>query len=160
MPAVVSNSLGKGKSYHYYFLPGQSFRYGYVGQGGNASQQTIMAMLDLVTEAAGVKLPVTHNGGLGGGFGVETPLLVGPAGSVVTLLNWAGQEFNSSTGMLTLNISLGFVPSKAQSVEQGVLHPKPVAGGVKGDVTVTLPLASADILSFYKSDDEASNCMR
>ena len=71
------------------------------------------------------------------------------AGSVVTLLNWARHEFNSSTGLLTLNISLGFAPSKASSVEHGAIVAKPLAGE-KGAVTVTVPLQSADFLLFHK----------
>ena len=109
-PALVANTVGKGRSLHFYFLPGQSFRYGYAGEGGNASMHTLMAVLENITAGA-ADAPVTASSRL-----VETPLLAGPEGSVVTLLNWARHEFNSSTGLLTLNISLGFAPSKASSV--------------------------------------------
>ena len=142
-PALVANTVGKGRSLHFYFLPGQSFRYGYAGEGGNASMHTLMAVLENITAGA-ADAPVTASSRL-----VETPLLAGPEGSVVTLLNWARHEFNSSTGLLTLNISLGFAPSKASSVEHGAIVAKPLAGE-KGAVTVTVPLQSADFLLFHK----------
>ena len=77
---------------------------------------------------------------------VEAPLLQGQghAGSVVTLLNWNnGVPFNASTSMLTVDVALGFTPSKVESVEHGSLKATPVVGKA-GVVSVTLPLASAD----------------
>ena len=93
----------------------------------------------------GVVPPVTTSS-----LDVEAPLLAGPLGSVVTLLNWAERPFNSSTGLITVNATLGFVPSRAESVLHGPLHPTPIAGHGAAAVTVTLPLDAADFLLFYK----------
>ena len=81
---------------------------------------------------------------------VEAPLLAGPKGSVMTLLNWVWthHQFNASTALLTVNVSLGFNnPSKVESVEHGTVKAAPIAGKA-GAVTVTVPLASADLLLF------------
>ena len=153
-PALVANGVGKGKSVHCYFLPGTSFFWGYHGAGGVASQWTLAGLLfNLTTSDAvgGVAPPVTTSS-----THVEAPLLEGPAGSVVTLLNWVpaspqwhGRVFNASTSLLTVEVALGFTPSKVQSVEHGALSATPVAGK-SGVVSVTLPLESADFLLYYK----------
>ena len=82
---------------------------------------------------------------------VEAPLLAGPEGSVVTLLNWmpAGAQFNN-TSMLTVDAVLGFKPSKVESVEHGVLTASAVPGSSSGAVRVSVPLASADFLLYHK----------
>jgi hypothetical protein len=120
---------------------------------------------------------------------VEAPLLEGPEGSVVTLLNWmpgaqnafwegaigtrerslyqdrlgtkqdnskkrvafcvGGVTFSSNTSMLSVDVVLGFKPSKVESVEHGALTATPVPGR-SGAVRVTLPLASADFLLYHK----------
>jgi hypothetical protein len=154
-PAVVTNSLGKGRSVHFYFFPGTSFWFGYTanatghrGTGGRASQWTLAGLLYNLTTSkgmAGVIPPVTTSS-----LHVEAPLLESPKGAVVTLLNWypGGAQFNESNPLI-VNVSLGFTPAKVQSVEHGVLHAKPIAGKA-GDVSVTVPLASADFLMFHK----------
>ena len=160
-PAVVANAVGRGRSVHFYFFPGTSFFDGYTadgashrGAGGMASQWTLLGLLcNLTTSeaAGGVAPPVTTSS-----LHVEAPLLAGPAGSVVTLLNWLpksaqwhGGVFNASTSLLTVEVALGFAPSKVRSVEHGALAATPVAGK-SGVVSVTLPLAAADFLLYYK----------
>ena len=140
-PAVVCNTVGKGKSVHFYFFPGTSRLQ---SSGSPASQWTLTGLLyNLTTEIGAGSSPVTSSS-----LSVETPLLEGPTGSVITLLNWSPQKFNSSTSLLTLNVTgLSFKPSKVESVEHGVVQAKPLASG---GVTLSLPLASADFLLFHK----------
>ena len=148
-PAVVTNTVGKGRSVHFYFFPGTSFWSGSC-HGCLASQQTLAGLLYNLTTSegmGGVVPPVTTSS-----LWVEAPLLEGPKGSVVTLLNWVlghNRAFNASTSLLTVEVTLGFSPSKVQSVEHGVLKVTPVKGK-RGAVSVTLPLASADVLMYYK----------
>ena len=154
-PAIVANTRGKGKSVHFYFFPGTSFFYGYTanatghrGPSGAASHNTLRGLFYNLTAGegmGGVVPPVTTSS-----LNVEAPLLQGPAGSVVTLLNWNnGVPFNASTSMLTVDVALGFTPSKVESVEHGSLKATPVVGKA-GVVSVTLPLASADFLLYHK----------
>ena len=159
-PAVVANAVGKGKSIHCYYFPGTSFWSGYTadapghrGSGGMSSQWTLMGLLWNVTTGLGGVVPSVATSSLH----VEAPLLEGPAGSVVTLLNWLpataqwhGRVFNASTTMLTVEVNLGFAPSKVQSAEHGALTATSVPG-TRGAVRVTLPLASADFLMFHKA---------
>lgn len=151
-PAIVANTVGKGKSFHCYFFPATSFWSGYTGPSGVASQWTLAGLLySLTTAEGGVIPPVTASS-----LHVETPLLEGPQGSVVTLLNWLpaspqwhGRFFNASTSLLTVQVRLGFAPSKVESVEHGVLKATAVVG--RDDmVSVKLPLASADFLLYHK----------
>ena len=152
--AVVANTVGKGKSVHFYFFPGTSFFDGCVGPGGMASQWTLSGLLYNVTTGdamGGVTPPVRTSS-----MHVEAPLLEAPAGSVVTLLNWLprtaewhNRDFNASSSLLTVEVALGFAPSRVLSVEHGVLAATPVPGK-SGVVSVTLPLASADFLMYYK----------
>lgn len=100
----------------------------------------------MAAELGGAKPPVTSSS-----LEVETPLLVGPKGSVVTLLNWAHKEFNASTKLLELNVTLGFTPSSVESVEHGPLTATPAVGAAPGTVTVQVPLAAADFLLFHKA---------
>ena len=98
-PAVVANTVGKGLSIHFYFFPGTSYFYGYTanstshrGSGGRASQWTLSGLLYNLTTGAGmggVIPPVTTSN-----MHVEAPLLQGPTGSVVTLLNWSPDDTN------------------------------------------------------------------
>lgn len=153
-PAVVANNVGKGKSIHFYFFPGTSFFDGYTYAGGMASQWTLSGLLYNLTtskEMGGV-IPRVQTSSMH----VEAPLLEGPTGSVVALLNWLpqtpewhGRVFNASTSLLTVEVDLGFAPTKVQSVEQGVLKATPIPGK-SGVVSVTLPLTSADFLMYYK----------
>ena len=157
-PAVVANTVGKGLSIHFYFFPGTSYFYGYTanttahrGSGGRASQWTLSGLLYNLTTGAGmggVIPPVTTSN-----MHVEAPLLQGPTGSVVTLLNWSPDDtnkiVNASTSLLTVEVALGFSPSKVESVEHGALTATPVPGKT-GVVSVRLPLASADFLMYHK----------
>lgn len=153
-PAVVANTVGKGKSIHFYFFPGTSFFDGCTYAGGHASQWTLSGLLYNLTtskEMGGVVPRVQTSS-----MHVEAPLFEGPTGSVVVLLNWLpqtpewhGRVFNASTSLLTVDVDLGFMPTKVQSVEQGVLKATS-APGKSGVVSVTLPLASADFLMYYK----------
>ena len=126
-------------------------RYGYTanvtghhGAGGRASQLTLIGLLyNITTAVGGVVPPVTTSS-----LFVEAPLLAGPAGSVVTLLNWSPRQF-SAADALTVEVALGFAPSKVESVEHGVLKATPVAGKA-GVVSVALPLAAADFLMYHK----------
>ena len=145
-PAVVSNTVGKGKSVHFYFFPGTSRLEGYAGAPGTASQWTLTGLLYNVTCELGAGSAPAASSSLN----VETPLLEGPMGSVITLLNWSPQQFNSTTTLLTVNVTgLSFKPSKVESIEHGVVQTKPIAGSSNG-VTMSLPLASADFLLFHK----------
>ena len=155
-PAVVANQVGKGQSVHFYFFPGTSYFYGYTanatghrGSGGRASQWTLIGLLYNLTtslDRGGVVAPVTTSS-----LHVEAPLLEGPKGSVVTLLNWVPgrAEFGANSSMLTVDVALGFTPTKVESVEHGVLAAKPVPSK-SGLLRVTLPLASADFVLFHK----------
>ena len=171
-PAITINEVGAGKSAHFYWFAGSSNVFGAectsrthgwcskypANVSGTpfqasmaASQQTIKALLwNITTGLGGAKLPVTTSSP-----DVEAPLLAGPTGSVVTLLNW---RFNTtypfyanatSVPALTVNVSLGFTPTKVESVEHGPLTAQPIAGET-GVVTVTVPLESADLLLFHK----------
>ena len=60
-----------------------------------------------------------------------------------------GVTFSSNTSMLSVDVVLGFKPSKVESVEHGALTATPVPGR-SGAVRVTLPLASADFLLYHK----------
>eukprot|EP01052_Picozoa_sp_SAG31_P014628 SAG31_NODE_916_length_11047_cov_3.507033_10_plen_375_part_00 len=151
-PAIEHNRVGKGNSVHFYFFPGTSSIFGYTanvtghrGPGGLASDWTLRAVLWNITTKLGGAMPSVRTNSLE----VETPLLAGPTGSVVTLLNWAHKEFNTSTGLLHLNVTLGFKPSKIESVEHGPIVPMPTAGS-DGTVSLGVPLSSADFLLFHK----------
>jgi hypothetical protein len=152
-PAVVLSSVGKGKSLHFFFFPGTSSMYGYTanitghrGSGGLASDWTLRALIWNATTVIGVAVPPVRTSSLE----VEAPLLAGPTGSVVTLLNWARTEFNATNGgNLAVQIVLGFTPSKVESVEHGVLATVPLAAPEVG-VALSVPLAAADFLLFYK----------
>jgi hypothetical protein len=177
-PAVTINTVGSGKSVHFYWFVGTSnvfsaqcsaHAHGWCSKypanvSGTpfqadmlASQQTVRALLWNVTVGlGGVVPPVTTNA-----LAIEAPLLEGPTGSVVTLLNWGrntsypffpgGKNGSSipSAKPLTVNVVLGFTPSRAESVEHGALTVALIPGQV-GAVTVTLPLAGADMLLFHK----------
>ena len=151
-PAIVSNVVGTGRSVHFYFFPGLSSRFGYrVAE----TAVTLQAVLAAVISAANVAPPVVTSAAPGNpnpdiGAGVETPHLVGPNGTVVTLLNWSGRQFNSTTGLLSLNVTLGFVPGKVISVEHGAIAATPVTGPAATTVALSLPLGSVDFLLFYK----------
>ena len=141
---------------HFFFFPGTSFWFGYTanatghrGAGGRVSQWTLAGLLYNLTtssEMGAVVPPVTTSS-----LHVEAPLLQGPEGSVVTLLNWMPDRapFSKNTSMLTVDVALGFKPSKVESVEHGVLMPVPGNSGT-AQTRVTLPLASADFLLFHK----------
>lgn len=163
-PAIVENTVGKGRSVHFFWLPGVSHsaiiaEYNsnrhhyqnltnsscYHGTCESIPQANIGKILSNVVEKATMAAPtaaplvsVTTNM-----TWVETPLLHGPAGSVVTLLNW------SPTGpikALTVNVSLGFTPSKVESCIHGVVVPK-ILDAV---LSVTVPLENADFLVFTR----------
>ena len=98
---------------------------------------------------------------------IETPLLHGPTGSVVTLLNWTthGQDIMHSAAAkivppgpshepnggpslpLVVNVTLGYEPKSARSVKRGAL---PMTTLGHGRVQVTVTLAAADFLIFEK----------
>ena len=74
---------------------------------------------------------------------VETPLLHGALGSVVTLLNWSPA---GPIEALTVNVSLGFTPSKVESCVHGAVVSK-----MTGEVlSLTVPLENADFLVFTR----------
>ena len=85
---------------------------------------------------------------------VETPLLLSPAGAVLTLLNWGGAVF-SAEAPLRLNVTLPFEPTRVESVEGG-----PAAVGFRvlsrdgGEVVIAtqLPLAAADFLLLWRDE--------
>ena len=97
---------------------------------------------------------------------VETPLLRGPRGDVVTVLNWAQRSCWDHTKVqwadvacapteLELNVSLGYVPSSVRSAERGLLARHEGAGAgwslaEGGTLRVRLAVGSADFLSFFK----------
>ena len=75
---------------------------------------------------------------------VQTPLLRGPAGDVVTLLNW-----NQANKSLELNVSrLGYTPTKVVSMEHGTIQFHEQAPGQL--LTMALPLGSADMVLIYR----------
>jgi hypothetical protein len=144
-PATVMKTLGKGRSVHFFWLPGVSHSAVGPETGAlkDASRLTIGKMLaDMTGEAPAVTTSMRY---------VETPLLLAPEmGAVVTLLNWANETVDS----LVVNVSLDFAPTKVESVLHGPVQAakRNGAGGQKkdGDLTLTIPLDSADILLFYK----------
>ena len=91
-PAIKSTVAGKGSYIHFAWLPGLSFSY-----GGGAYQpdqpNAIASMLQHMLRAAGVRAPVSVSVD-----NVEAPMLTGPGGDVVTVLNHAmlGKNKNMS----------------------------------------------------------------
>ena len=97
---------------------------------------------------------------------VETPLLQGPRGDVVTVLNWARRscwdhakvhwaDVACAPMELELNVSLGYVPSIVRSAERGLLARRKGPGvgwsvAEGGKLRVQLAVGSADFLSFFK----------
>jgi hypothetical protein len=141
-PATVSTAVGHGTSVHFYWLPGVSHSAGgggvETGENRTESRGTIGRLLANMTRASAP--PVTASEPW-----IETPLLTGKDGAVVTLLNWGGQ---GAIAMLDLNVTLDFVPSRVESV----VHGPTVAtkNGEESGLTLSLPLDSADFLLFHR----------
>lgn len=154
--------LGTGVHVHFAWLPGVTHTF----SGRGPDEATVSAMLANLTQAVGVTPPVTVSVPW-----IEAPLLHGPEGSVVSLLNWTdhGQDdtASSSKSMLDdprgssqhrddvppvgatiqLNVTLGFEPASVTSVKCGALPMTKLGNGIVG---VTLPLGAADFLLFRK----------
>ena len=178
--AAVRGNLGGGFSTHFFFFPGFSHMFQAAVETppiwlhtppsnkvnifpGNSSapRAAIEAVLRKVLVRAGVRpsvnCSVPH---------VETPLLRGPRGDVVTVLNWAQRSCWDHTKVqwadvacapteLELNVSLGYVPSSVRSAERGLLARHEGAGAgwslaEGGTLRVRLAVGSADFLSFFK----------
>ena len=148
--------LGLGVHVHFAWLPGVSHTYG----GSGANEKAISTILSNLTSAAGVVPPVSVSS-----LWVEAPLLHGPDGSVVALLNWTDHGYDDVTsdasvrgprktstlaanhGVVDINITLGYDPTSATSVKHGALAITKLAPGT---VHVQLKLGAADFLMFRK----------
>jgi hypothetical protein len=159
--------VDKGVHIHFAWLPGVTHTF----SGRSASCDAVSTMLANLTSAAGVIPPVSVSSEW-----IEAPLLHGPAGSVVALLNWTDHGYDDgidggvdeatktlhrrgahharegghapSGDIVELNITLGFEPSSVTSVKH--------ASGIqvtslgKGIVNIRLPLAAVDFIMFRR----------
>lgn len=150
-PAIMQRPLGKGRVYHYTFMPGMSYAYSsrdYLnltgGVGIPSSNSDFLptgfspALRDWIVrpvKLANVQPPVQLSTAM-----IETPLLLSSKGAAVTLLNWTGTPQKA----LNIRVKVPFTVASAGSVQQGNLTFKQTA---PGQVTVTLPsLDAADVL--------------
>lgn len=89
-PAIKSTVAGKGLYIHFAWLPGMSFSYGggtYQPYQSNAIASLLQNMLQTAGVRAAVSVSVDN---------VEAPMLSGPDGDVVTVLNHAGLGENKN----------------------------------------------------------------
>ena len=135
-PAVIEKTVGRGRIVHFTWMPGLS----YWKSSAQTSDRLPVGFSDSIrhlilhpTELAKVEVPVTVSRRL-----VETPLLLSDGGAAVTLLNWTGQPIED----LQMTVRVPFVVKSIESVRGGKVSFQKTADGV----TLSLPLASADIL--------------
>eukprot|EP00041_Stephanoeca_diplocostata_P036202 m.1308910 g.1308910 ORF g.1308910 m.1308910 type:complete len:675 (+) comp24822_c0_seq8:972-2996(+) len=149
-PAIVHTSLGAGAGYYMAFLPGVSHAFAGFASCNASAAGPVSRLLRNLTHAAGAAPSVVTSAPEAtalAGTCVETPLLVGPTGSVVTLLNWRGAPVTSP---FLVNASVGFPPSKVESAALGKTL-KFTTTATHGVVSVEVPaLVSADFLSIHK----------
>ena len=118
--AVLRTNVGKGAAVHFNFLPGLS----YLPNATNWQRlplpsefpHTLRATLVAAAINAGVELLVRCSSEF-----VETPLLVGSAGAVLTVLNWRDSSSANFTAesSLQINMTLPFEPKTVESVSHG-----------------------------------------
>ena len=181
--AVVRTVVANGTSVHFMWLPGLSHIYE-AATGPDPRKERVMpvpkinifpgnstgtrAVIESVFASiladAGVDVPVRCSKPH-----IETPLLEGPRGAVVTVLNWAyrscwdeasvhAADLRCEPFSVQLNVSLSFVPTSVLSAEHGALTRRPERGSkelnswtvMSGFVQVWLSLDSADFISFYR----------
>ena len=151
-PAIVQRPLGKGRVYHYTFMPGMSYAHSskdylnltggvngvsaasdYLPVGFSSSlRDWIVRPVRLAKVQPPVRLSVPM---------IESPLLLSAKGAAVTLLNWSGKAQKN----LNVTVKVPFAVGSAGSVQRGKLVFKQ---SVPGQVTVTLPsLDAADVLT-------------
>lgn len=133
-PAVTKT----GTVYYAAFWPGLSHAL-QPGARCNASQTTSSVLLDLLLESASVEQPAAIDRPC-----TETPILTSAEGAVVTVLDWYGFGLAGAT----LNVSLGFTPSRVSSAAHGTMSSKTAAGVTS--VTLAPQNDTADFISFYK----------
>ena len=148
-PCIRTTASGKGAYIHFAWQPGISFM-----GAGNAhqplQQDAIASLLQNMVQRVGVGKPVSVSVD-----NVEAPMLTGPDGDVVTVLNHAAlgnlSYVNGTIGgnlPLDLNVTLGYTPSSVASMQLGTLpHTMPAPGLV----SVSLPtLHFADMIVFKR----------
>ena len=138
-PALHITRIGQGREVHFTFMPGISYWRSRSGTTDKLPTGFSQTLRDLITDPvhdAGVVAPVSANVPL-----VETPMLVSEAGAAITVLNWTGAPVDA----LTMTARPGFAVARAESIKQGPLAIRKIAGGV----VVTLPLGAADIVKLY-----------
>lgn len=145
-PAIVQRVLGKGRVYHYTFMPGLSYIYSSedmlkltgatpIGRFPTGFSSTLRDWIARPIRQANVQPPVALSTPM-----IETPLLLSDKGAAVTLLNWNNEPQKN----LSVTVKVPFAVGSAGSVQQGKLTFKQA---VPGQVTVTLPnLDAADVL--------------
>jgi hypothetical protein len=145
-------------------MPGVSHTYG----GTDADESAVSTILANLTSAAGVVPPVSASLPW-----IETPLLHGPEGSVLAVLNWTDhgydvtgsnnwnehaytnvnrrkrkmQGWGGGDGTIDVNITLGYEPASATSVKLGELTMIQIGAG---SVNIKLKLGAADFVLFRK----------
>jgi hypothetical protein len=153
--------VGSGAHVHFAWMPGITHTFG--------GELSVANMLANLTRTAPPPVTVSREW-------IETPLLHGPTGSVVALLNWTahGQDMlkhgttNSlrtttatrivpsgpshepnagAASPLVVNVTLGYEPKSVRSVKKG---PLAVTAFGNGCVQVTVTVAAADFLLFQK----------
>ena len=158
--AIRWAEVDAGVHVHFAWLPGVTHTF----SGAGPDLETISTILANLTSAVGVVPAVAVDSDW-----IEAPLLHGPSGSVMPLLNWTdhGQDnpfltdqrpptrskaatpLHHGGGMAVteLNVSLGYIPSSAVSVKHGALTVIPLAGGM---VHVAVPLDAVDFVLFRR----------
>lgn len=135
-PAIVERAVGSGKLVHFAWMPGLSYWASADGTADGMPAGFSGAIRERIVRpavAAGVRPPVETDRPL-----VETPLLVSERGAAVTLLNWTG----APVAALRVAVATPFAVGSVESVRHGRLEFTREAGRV----SVSLPLAGADIL--------------
>ena len=141
-PAVVRAAVGKGTSSAIAFWPGITYAY----CGG--CDQWCLVMATMLLNLTGV-MPGDLGTAVVDHVCVETPRLSSAVGDAITILRWDGK--NISAGGVTLNVSLGYAPTKVTSAAKGgrmLVHSTDVKG--KTTVNVGTIELGADIISFLK----------
>lgn len=134
-PAIVENSVGKGRVLHFAWMPGLSYWKSSTATNDGLPvgfSETIRKLIVHPTENT-VTVPVMVSSAL-----VETPLLLSEKGAAATLLNWTGAPIDK----LQVNVRVPFAARSVHSVKDGAIAFEVVDYGVR----FALPLHAADIV--------------
>ena len=141
-PAVVRAAVGKGSSTAIAFWPG--ITYAYCGGCGPWCRVWATMLLNLTNVVPGDRgaAVIDH-------VCIETPRLSSATGDAITILKWIGG--NISAAGATLNVTLGYTPTKVTSAASGgkaLAHTTDATG--KTTVNVGMLELGADVVSFLK----------